>query len=216
MKVSLNDLVQMLADRVGQPFNVPLQEQLKVILNYKRADWFQKILDRHPEQRRYFIKDFSVELEMVDKSECPVDIDCQVLRSIYPVPQPIRTEETFYDFVGSVDKNEAYRYMTPDQTVFAIRYNKYTGKLPTYFYANGHIYIYNDPDTEWINVRGVFSDPRSLHDFTCEGHACYTDDDDFEMPEDIINTMIQDTLKNELRQILPEQGESEITDGKNR
>src|SRR5690606_1439894 len=35
MKVSLNDLVQMLAARAGQPFDLPLQEQLKVILNYK-------------------------------------------------------------------------------------------------------------------------------------------------------------------------------------
>ena len=93
MRVSLNDLVQMLADRVGQPFNIPLQEQLKVILNYKRADWFQKVLDKHPEQRRYFLKDFSAQLQQVDKSECPVDLDCQVLRTVHSVPQPIRTED---------------------------------------------------------------------------------------------------------------------------
>lgn len=201
----------MLADRVGQPFNIPLQEELKLIINYKRADWFQKILDKHPEQRKFFLKSFSVELEEVDKSECPVDIDCKVMRSVLPVPLPVRTSYTLFDFVGSADQTEGYRYSTPDQVVFQ-KYSKYTSRRPAYFYANGHLMIYNDMDTQWVNVKGVFSDPRSLHDFTCNGNQCYTDDDQFEIPDDIINTMIQDVLKNELRRLTQEQGESETTE----
>ena len=91
MKISLNELVDLLADRVGQPFNIPLQEELKVILNYKRADWLQKVIDKHPEQRKYFLKDFSAELERVDKAECPVEVDCTVLRTVEEIPLPIRT-----------------------------------------------------------------------------------------------------------------------------
>jgi hypothetical protein len=55
MKISLNELVQLTSAMVGKPFSIPLQNQLKTVYNYKRADWMQKILDKHPEQRKYFL-----------------------------------------------------------------------------------------------------------------------------------------------------------------
>lgn len=201
----------MLADRVGQPFNAPLQDQLRVIINYKRADWFQKVLDKHPEQRKYFTKDFSAELMETDKAECPIEVGCDILKTVDIIPLPIRTSDTLFDFVGSVDKSMSYRYMTPDQFVYASKYNKYTSRNPSYYYSNNRIYIYNDLDENYISIRGVFSDPRVLQPFKCAGTPCYTDDDQFEIPEDIINIIIQDVLKNELRTLFPQVGESEIT-----
>lgn len=211
MKVSLNDIVQMLADRVGQPFSIPLQEQLKVILNYKRADWFQKVVDARPDQRRYYLKDFTVELTTVDKADCPVDTDCDVKRTVLPIPVPIRSTYSMYDFVGSADKTVSYRYMTPDQVVIMNKYNRYTNDQTSYFYVDGYIYIYNNLDVDYISVRGIFPDPRVLTPFKCEGVACYTDDDKYELPEDILNSMIQDILRNELRLLSQEQGETETT-----
>src|SRR6478735_5643072 len=108
MRVSLNQIVSMLADRVGQPFNIPLQEELKLIVNYKRADWIQKIVDKHPEQRKYFLKDFSIELESVDKAQCPVDVDCDVLRTTQKIPLPVRTSYGLFDYVGDPDKSDSY------------------------------------------------------------------------------------------------------------
>lgn len=207
MKVSLNELVMMLADRVGQPFSVPLQEELKVILNYKKADWIQKIVDKHPEQRKYYLKDISVELERVDRAECPVDLDCDVYRTTVKVPAPIRTAETLFDYVGDSDKFDAYSYATPEQVYWLVKYSKYTKNRPTYFYVNGYIYIYNEVDLGYINVRGVWPDQRQLNQFKCNNSPCYTDDDLWDVPDDIINTIIQDVLKNELRLIAPELGE---------
>lgn len=205
-------MVQMLSARVGQPFSIPLQEQLKLILNYKRADYFQKVIDKHPEQRKFFLKDFSAELERVDKAECPVEVGCDMLKTVHPVPQPVRSTHTMFDYIGDPDKGDAYRYMTPDQAVISTKYNKYTGTRPTYFYVNGYIYIYNDLNLEYINIRGIFADPKQLHDFKCNGVACYTDDDQYNIPEDVINLIIIDTLKNELRTlILTQEGEVEVT-----
>lgn len=202
MRISLNQMVELLSDMAGKPFDIPLQEELKVIFNYKRADYLQKIIDRHPEQRSYFLKDFSAELERVDKAECPVEVGCEILKTVYKVPIPIRTSYALFDYVGDPAKDDGYRYMAPEQIGIMSKYSKYTGGRPSYFYVNGYVYIYGDLNLEYINVRGVFSDPRALHDFTCNGQPCYTDNDQYDIPDDIINLMVQDTLKNELRLLM--------------
>jgi hypothetical protein len=213
MRVSLNDIVQMLSDRLGQPFNVPLQEELKIIVNYKRADWIQKLIDKHPEQRKYFLKDFTAALVEADKAECPVNLDCKVLRTEFKVPVPVRTDFALFDYVGDPDKADAYAYTTPDQLYWILVYGaKYTRLKPRYLYINGYIYIYNEEILEYINVRGMWPDQRELHDFKCGEEPCYTDDDKYDIPDDLLNTMIQDILKNELRILLsPEQAEVTVT-----
>lgn len=204
----------MIADRVGQPFNVPLQEELKLIVNYKRADWLQKIVDKHPEQRKYFIKDFSVELESVDKAECPVEVGCEVLRTVFRIPLPIRTSYGLFDYVGDPDKADGYTYTTPEQLIWVLKYgSRYTKDRPKYFYVNGYVYIYNEDALEFLNIRGIWPDQRQLKDFKCNDVPCYTDDDQYDIPDDIINTMIQDILKNELRLLIAkEQGEVTVDD----
>jgi len=203
MKISLNELASLMADRVGQPFNVPLQEELKVIFNYKRADWIQKILDKHPEQRKFFMKDFSIELEAVSRAECPVVVDCTVLKTKEKIPVPVRTTYGLFDYVGDPDKTDGYTYTTPEQLLWMLNYgSKYTKDRPRYFYVNGYIYIYNEDSLESLNVRGVWSDQRQLGTFKCNDVLCYTDDDQWDVPDDIINTIMQDVIKNELRFLL--------------
>lgn len=214
MRVSLNEIVQMLSDRLGQPFNVPLQEELKIIVNYKRADWIQKLVDKHPEQRKYFLKDFTAALIEAEKAECPVNLDCPLLRTEFPVPVPIRTDFSLFDYVGDPDKMDAYAYTTPDQLFWILSYGaKYTRDKPRYFYVNGYVFIYNERQLEYVNIRGMWPDQRSLKDFKCEDVPCYTDDEQYDIPMDILNTMIQDILKNELKILIsPEQAEVTVKD----
>lgn len=213
MQVSLNELASYLSDRLGQPFNIPLQEEIKLVLNYKRADWLQKIVDKHPEQRKYFLKYFSVDLESVDRAECPVDIDCTVLRTTVKIPLPLRTSYGLFDYVGDPDKTDGYTYTTPDQLIWILNYSKYTKDRPRYFYSNGYVYVYNENDLEYLGIGGIFPDQRQLSPFKCDDVPCYTDDDQYEIPADILNTMIQDILKNELRIFVsPEQAEITVDD----
>ncbi len=207
MRVSLNELVSVLASRVGQAWNTDLQDEMKIVLSYKRADFFKKSMVQNPAQRKFFLKDFSVELQEVDKTECPVDVECQVLRSVNKIPAPTRSDYTLFDFVGSADKLTPYSYATPEQYTLMAQYNKYTGANPKYFYVNGYLYIYGDLSEEWANVRGLYIDPRDLINFKCEGEPCYTDDDQYEIPDDLINAIIADTLRVELRSQAPREGE---------
>lgn len=213
MNISLNQLADLIADRVGQPFNNPLKEELKVIINYKRADWIQKVIDSHPEQRKFFLRDFSVELERVDKAECPVEVDCTVLRTVVTVPLPVRTTYGLFDYVGDPDKSDAYTYTTPDQLTWILKYgSKYTKDRPKYFYVNEYVYVYNEDSLEYLNIRGVWPDQRLLNRFLCDDKPCYTDDDQYDIPEDILNSMIADILRNELKFLIaPEVGEVTIS-----
>jgi len=217
MKISLNELVQLVADRVGQPFSVPLQEELKVIFNYKLADWMQKIIDKHPEQRKFYLKDITEELERVDRADCPVTTECTVLRTVRKIPIPLRSGTTLFDYVGDPDKVDGYTYAAPEEILWLLKYNKYTSNRPKYFYLNGYIYIYNEDSLEHVNIRGLWPDQRQLNTFKCNDVPCYTDDDQWDVPQDIINTMVQDLFKNELalkhmlREVQPEEGEVTVS-----
>jgi len=214
MKVSLNQLVQMTADLVKQPFNVPLQRELKLIFNYKRADWVQKIVDKHPEQRKYFLKEFTVPLkEVTEEDDCYVDLhDCPLKRTEFQIPQPVRTAYGLFDYVGSPDKMDSFTYTTTEQLQFMNKYgSKYTYDRPKYFYVNGYLYVYNEPNMENLGVRGIWPDPTVLQDFKCANKPCYTDDDQWDIPGDIVNTMVQDVIKNELRLLLANMEMDEVT-----
>lgn len=212
MLISLNQLVSLLASRVGKPFSSSLQEEMKVVLNYKRADFFKKLLVQNPYQRRFFLKDFSVTVEKADKARCPVDVDCDLLVTTSTIPTPVRTNLTLFDYVGDPDFTDSYSYGSPEQIALYSRYNKYTSDRPRYFFSNGYIYIYGDLDLEYIGVRGLFDDPKQLEDFKCEGDPCYTDDDQYNIPDDLINAIIADTLRVELRQQLPDSTEVQVGD----
>lgn len=206
MKISLNEIVSLLSSRVGQAWNTDLQEEMKVAVNTRRAEFFKRLLEQHPEQRRYFLRDFSAELITVDKATCPVTVDCDVLRTKYKVPLPVRSSQFFFDFVGSSDKSVAFAYAAPEYINLFAKYNKYTSRTPKYFYVNGYVYLYTKEDIEWINIRGVFDDPRQLSAFKCADQPCYTDDDQYEMPDDLITSIIKDILNTELRQQPPQEG----------
>jgi len=210
MKISLNGLVELLTAMVGKPFSVPFQEQLKTVFNYKRADWMQKVIAAHPNQRKYFLKHIAIDLVEVDEAECPVNIGCKVLRTSKPIPLPLRTDEYFFDYVGDPDKMSAYTYVLPDQLWVINHYSRYTKHRARYVYINGYIYIYNADEQEFIDIGGVWPDQRQLNDFKCDNVPCYTDEDQYEIPDDIINTMVQDVFKNELRIMTGQVGEVTI------
>jgi hypothetical protein len=161
----------------------------------------------NPFQKRFFLKDFDVPLVTVPKSECPIEVDCEVRRSKTTIPTPTRTNETLFEFVGSVDKMISFGYATPEQFNVYNKYNKYTGGNWKYFYINQYLYVYGDKEIEDVNVRGLYPDPRDLKGFQCSGTPCYTDDMQYDVPDDLINAMISDTLRIELRNQFPQVGE---------
>lgn len=223
MKISLNELVDMLADRTGNTFSVPIQEELKVILNYKREDWIQKVVDAHPEQRKNFLKGIVIPLEEVTQSTLDGGLDITVLKTTVPVPQPVRTQYALFDYVGAAPGDfgappteTGFSYTAPDQLAIMLNYgSKYTATKGKYAYINGFVYVYNQDDIVDLYVLGLWPDQRQLDVFKAADQPCYTDDDQYDVPGDVINLMMQDVIKNELRLLTsPEIGDVDIEKGK--
>lgn len=204
MQISLNQMVEMLADFCKRPFDIPLQEELKLIFNIKRAEYLHKILEKNIDQRKYFLKYISDDLVEVDELECPLpESGCTVKRTSKQIPLPLRTSYALFDYVGTPDKTDGYTYVTPDQLPWMVEYgSRYTKDRPKWFYVNKYIYIYNEEGMDYLTIGGVWTDPRALSAFKCDDVACYTDDDQYDVPDDILNTMIQDIIKNELKLLL--------------
>ena len=208
MSISLNEIVSILASRVGKPFSIPLQEELKKIINYKRANYFQQIIEKNPGQRIFFTQQFVTKLEKVNNENdiCgfTTSTKCPLLRTECEIPKPLRNSFTLFDFVGYANFTEGFALTNPE-FLSTIKYNKYTGKTEKYYYINNRIYVYNNLSIRYVGVRGIFEDPNQVN--SCCEDPCYNDDMPFPAPQDIINAIIRDTLQVELRQEFPELGE---------
>lgn len=205
---SLNEIIGLLSDRVGQPFNTPLQEQLKVIVNYKRANYTQQFLEQHPEQRRFFWQSFVTDLERIPKGDCDEipGLNCDILRSKCKIPQPMRSSVALFDFVGSADWTVGYGNTAPEFNQFN-KHNKYTSGKPKWVYMNDYLYIFNDLTIKKLAVRGVFADPYSVNSCCGAGSKpCITDDTPYPVAQDILNSIIRDILNVELRNNFPQPG----------
>lgn len=215
MAVSLNDIVSILSDRVGQPFNASLQAELKQIINYKRANYMQQFITKHPEQRKFFSQQFVADLIEVPSTRniCGVVAsgkDCPILSTECDVPQPLRNSQSLFDYVGAANFLEPYGEVRPEYLQFA-QCNKYTGNTPKYFYVDNKIFIYKDLTTRYVGVRGVFTYPEDINTCLCDDdQACFDDDSPYPIAEDLINSIIRDTLNVELRNVFPDFGEVKV------
>jgi hypothetical protein len=120
---SLNEIVSILSERAGKPFDVPFQEELKAMVTYWRARVIKNSLKNNPNNRKFMQQTIVAELEVVPLVECPVEFGC-VLRTKCKIPMPIRTTGILFDYVGDATLDVAYTYTSEEfETYFS--HNKY-------------------------------------------------------------------------------------------
>lgn len=202
-EISLNEIISVLSDTVGQPFNVPLQEKLKVIINYKRANYLQQSLEKHPEQRRFFQQTFTTDLEKIAPGDCEIpNITCDILRTNCEIPFPIRSSWSMFDYVGTPDWMNSYGEVKPEFNNLR-KFNRYTADLTKWAYINKKIYVFNNLKLKKLSVRSVFSDPYAVNQ-CCSTENCFDDNSPFPIPPDLLNAIIRDILQVELKMQFPE------------
>ena len=209
--VSLQKIVSSLAARVDQPFNLDLQEELKHIIGYKRANYTQQFMEKHPDQRQFFLQKVTIALEKAPKDDCTPVEGCIIMRTVCKLPKPIRNSSVIFDFVG--DSNFVNGYGRQDPAFIQDNdFNRFTANKPKWYYMNDRIYIYNSTVINRIGVRGVFEIPSAVTACACEGTPCYDDGDPYPIALDLLNSIVRDTLQVELRQpLLPEESVEQDT-----
>jgi hypothetical protein len=53
-----------------------------------------------------------------------------------------------------------------------------------------------------INARVIAEDPEDVKRFSCDGIACYTDDNQYPLPGDMIDLITKDILGTELKALI--------------
>lgn len=184
---SLNSIAESILIRLDELYNVPLKEAIKNDIIEYRALFIRQDLDRNPLSYNDYILPIKVELELVNKIECPLLSKGNfVLRSKEKIAKPLRIKNNGRSNLKSVmtiDRFKTFSYINLEEL-------KYHNSLPFqntaiyYSILEDYVYIANVIKPCKILIEGVFADPRQLAN--CDEPTKFPDDKDLGIPVDMI------------------------------
>lgn len=210
--ITLNQIVTVLAERVGRQYDLIFKQELKTIVEYWRATILRQALKDNPRDISYFVRSFEAELVDDFIVKCPFNYGC-VKRTKYPLPPMIRNTQTPFQYVGDPDLQSAYTFIFPYQlkTLSSARNIK---KKEFYTILDGYGIFFGLPNTqEWVGFTGI---PQNIDDIKkfkkCgENVSCYSDDEEYPLTGDLVQRVIQSILSTELRnQVIKPDTEVEV------
>lgn len=150
-----------------------------------------------------------LELETVDAALCcNISVDCNVVRTKKSIPGFIEVnQKPLITRVGPINRTAPqYDFIPIERLPFEFQ-NKFTkNQIKSYIHGD-HIYLAGHKDNidlftlSYVNILGVFEDPRTLSDFKCDNDACYTDDSSFKIKRWMIEQMKSQILQLDLQTI---------------
>ena len=191
---SLNEIVTSLASKVGREHEFAFKKELEHIVNYKRAVFIRQSLQKG-EVPSEAVQKIDVELIKASENEC-LNAGCEILKSSLPIPATIRDGSIPIGLVADGLTRNSFKFIYPEEYKH-LSQNKF-GKSPIYYsFVNGHIYVYGNTKIRFLAIRDIFENPMDLAKFECNG-KCYSSDDEYPVPLDILNTIVTDILSKEL------------------
>lgn len=210
---SLKLIADEISDALARPFDDMFKERIKSIFRHELATVIRQQINKYGLSNQ-FKSNFQVtciESSPIVTSLYSIDTTDNWYRSENKIPTPIRYEsDDPFTFVGNILDNIPFiytnltenlyvSYLPMNQKEYQMAVDQTEVKKPSrYFYRDGYIYAYSEEvDTSEpfiLNIEGVFlGDVNSIND-----KSSITDDMDFPMPEDLIQTVKERLLKGEL------------------
>ncbi len=210
---SLKLIADEISDALARPFDDMFKERIKSIFRHELATVIRQQINKYGLSNQ-FKSNFQVtciESSPIVTSLYSIDTTDNWYRSENKIPTPIRYEsDDPFTFVGNILDNIPFiytnltenlyvSYLPMNQKEYQMAVDQTEVKKPSrYFYRDGYIYAYSEEvDTSEpfiLNIEGVFlGDANSIND-----KSSITDDMDFPMPEDLIQTVKERLLKGEL------------------
>ena len=180
-------------------------DQIKFNIKYYRAMFIRRDYSKNGFISRHIEQDLGcIKLIKVDASKCcSLPISCAVYRTEKTIPKTIRFNfEEAITHVGDVTGTGTIPFIHSSAIQF-LPYDKYTKLKMKSYMIEDYLYIYNANGLEFINVRGVFEDPRRIDDFTeCIDGGCYSDDaHEYPIPMDMLTMINEGVLSGELQML---------------
>ena len=185
---SLNQLISEIAHSVQQADSVPVRRAIRQAIIHARNELIRHSYSNHNYTDKVLKQRFNLKIEDIKND----DLRTNVKFTINKVHKPVRFTNNlpFHSVIAHGENNEL---VIPFVSEGAAKYYK---RLPgmckgiSYDYINGRIYLSNLPDNiDTITVESVFEYPHEVaEDYT-------NDNDEFFLPEDLVNAVKKLTLE---------------------
>ncbi len=191
---SINQIVSLLAERSGKTFDIPFQEELKVLIQVTANKFTKDSLTKRPQDRRLYLQSVVLEITHVNKIECPITYGCY-LRTVEKVPLPLRSNGILFDYVGSADLEIPYANGGDWKETF-FKFNRFTSRNPRIIYRDEYIFVSNvNEDMKYIGLIYVPEDSAKLKGLKCNSSEnCIDDDSDWLIPGDLVEPILTSCL----------------------
>lgn len=168
------------------------QEQVDFIIHYVRALFIKQSLDKKQSIDPTIYQSICVDLDLVDKSECPeIKTDCIIQRSKLKIPSILRLNHGLGVIeVAAVDGSETYPVISLSRARWS-KYNKYTGKIKRVFFKNNYLYMINDVYQEKLSLTAIYTNPIEAN-----SQSCSPDTDEYPIPVDMIDGLTNYITRN--------------------
>lgn len=200
---SLNEIVDSIAHRMGDPLNIMLRERLKFTVKAYRALFIR----RNPQLSNFnFYQKIVGELIPVDKADsCVVNVDCIVLRSKNKIPYTVRRDylDVPFQTIGNADFTKIFISATPGELNYVKKLAD-TFNEPRYIFTNQYLYVYGNTKFGYFAIRDIFGEPDKVKD-DCSDVPCYTDDSEFPLSMDYVALITDQIVQGELKILNPEE-----------
>lgn len=194
--------------KIARPDDLNISDrQILFMINYLREKLIVQQLQKNRSISSNIKQDLGqVPIEKVDKNDGTLVTNKDIFKTVVKVPQPIEADQMdLFTYIGGLDKQSPIPYKTKANAKWN-KYNKYASKEPLAYYSNGYIYITDcaNPLLKYINIEGVFLNPREVQKFKFpNGNPCYNPDvDQYPISGRMIDTINQLIKKQELGEFL--------------
>jgi hypothetical protein len=168
------------------------QEQVDFIIHYVRALFIKQSLDKKQTIDPVIYQSVCIDLDLVDKSECPeIKTNCIILRSKLTIPNILRLNHGLGIIeVTAVDGSQSYPVISLSRARWS-KYNKYTGSVKRVFFKNNYLYMLNDVYQEKLSLTAIYTNPVDAN-----SQSCTPDMDEYPIPVDMIDGLTNYITRN--------------------
>lgn len=189
---SLNQLISEIAHSIQQADSVPVRRAIRQGIIHARNELIRHSYSNHNYTDKVLKQRFNLELVEVNDGDIKTDTGAKIKRSVSKVPRPVRLTNNLpfhcIKTIGGISPS-IIAHVSEAATKY---YRHLPGMLctPSYDYINEYLYFYNIKDNiNQISVESVFEYPHIVsEDYN-------NDDDEFFLPEDLVNAVKKLTLE---------------------
>lgn len=209
---TLNQIVTILAERVGRQYDLVFKRQLKTMVGMWRETILRQALKDNPKDQSYFQSSWTMPIVEDYEVKCPFNYGC-VMRTKDPLPSTLRIDQIPFTFIGSPDLKTSYTFIYPNQLEFANTSRNRKKDAVYYTLLDGYGYFYNlQKKVKYIGVQAIPTDLYAVGKFKkCNStEACYSDDLPYPLTGDLVQRLIQAILGTELKTMIQTNNPEEV------